>query len=198
MHHHIIVVFVLAGMAFAATYSPERRHPPGQQIAPRAPLQTEVGSAAPVVIDEYTLRPRARLQLEARVLARERYRFDRVSGLIPIDIAFGWAEMSDTALIDKLSMHQRGRFLIWNHSGPPPAPYDIINGTSANTHLIPASKAVQTTLFNARVGDVVILEGDLVDVEKGTYLSMATSLTRDDSGPGACEIIYVRSASIRP
>jgi hypothetical protein len=28
--------------------------------------------------------------------------------------------------------------------------------------------------------------------------TMTTSLSRDDTGAGACEIIYVRSASIRP
>ena len=47
-----------------------------------------------------------------------------------------------------------------------------------------------------RVGEVVHLEGKLVDIESPQFGVMRTSLTRNDTGPGACEIIYVEAVSL--
>jgi hypothetical protein len=174
---------------------PALQHPPGQ-IAPREPLQTMLDDAAPVQVGPNTLQPRARFEIEARVLSRERYWLGERAKLMPVDIAVGWAEMSDTALINRLSISQGHRFYYWSYSGAPPAPPHVIIRTSANMHLIPATPAVKDTLLAAREGDVLSLEGDLVDVQ-GRDWQTKTSLTREDTGNGACETIYVRSASIR-
>ena len=48
-----------------------------------------------------------------------------------------------------------------------------------------------------RTGEVVELEGVLVDVRKSTGQMMKTSLRRTDSGAGACEILLVERLSIR-
>ncbi|HNY47676.1 MAG TPA: hypothetical protein PKN64_12015, partial [Casimicrobium sp.] len=69
--------------------------------------------------------------------------------------------------------------------------------SSANMHLIPSDTAVKKVLSAARVGNVVAIEGHLVDAKSDSGWSMTTSLTREDSGAGACEIVYVRRASIR-
>jgi hypothetical protein len=53
-------------------------------------------------------------------------------------------------------------------------------------------------LRGLRVGDVVQLDGMLVNLENPELGTMATSLRRDDTGAGACEIIYVEQARIRP
>jgi hypothetical protein len=196
-HLHVICAVVLAGFALLAGHAPERVHPPGR-IAPRAPVQVNLDNAAPINVGEIKLTPRARFSLEARVLSRERYYLGSTASLMPIDIAFGWAEMSDTALISKLSISQSMRFYYWSYSGTRPVEHDVIIRSSANMHLIPQNKDVEAVLLSARVGDIVALEGDLVDVRKGNDWWLTTSLTRDDSGAGACEIVYVRSASIRP
>ena len=196
-HLHVICAVILAGFAYMAGHAPERVLPPGQ-IAPRAPVQIMLDNAPPVHVGDVKLTPRARFSLEARVLSRERYYLGSLAALIPIDIAFGWAEMSDSALLSKLSISQSMRFYYWSYSGAPPAAHDVISRSSANMHLIPQTKEIASILLSARAGDVVTLEGDLVDVRKGDEWWMTTSLTRDDTGAGACEIIYVRSASIRP
>ena len=41
------------------------------------------------------------------------------------------------------------------------------------------------------------LEGKLVNLENPDVGSRKTSLTREDTGAGACEIIYVEYATIR-
>jgi hypothetical protein len=196
----VIVLAVCGWGAYDAYTSRERHHPPGQ-IAPNPPVQKTLTRAAPIPYgdsSEFTLFPRAKFELEARLLARERYRADAGASLMPIDMAFGWADMSDTALIKQLSISQSGRFYFWQYQGDPPAAHDVIIRSSANMHMIPASKAVEKTLFAARVGDVVLIEGELVDAKRRDGWHIATSLSREDSGAGACEVIYVRSASIRP
>jgi hypothetical protein len=196
--HNCIFGGVLAGFAILANgYAPARQHPPGQ-IAPRAPNQTMLDDARPIAVGPFTLQPRARFDIEARVLLSTRYRFDQIASLIPLDMAVGWGPMSDSTLIDQLAMVQGNRFLNWWPRRKQPAPHDVINRSSANMHLIPATPAVAKVLLRARSGDLVVIRGDLVDVIKGERLSMQTSLSREDSGAGACEIVYVRSAEIRP
>ncbi len=196
--HNIILGGVLAGFAILASgYAPAREHPPGQ-IAPRPPTQAMLDDARPLAFGAFTLQPRARFHIEARVLLSARYRFDQMASLSPMDMAVGWGPMSDSAMIDQLAMAQGNRFLNWWPRKRLPAPHDVINRSSANMHIIPATPEVAKVLFRARSGDVIILKGDLVDVKKGDRLFMQTSLSRDDSGAGACEVIFVRSAEIRP
>jgi hypothetical protein len=62
---------------------------------------------------------------------------------------------------------------------------------------VPADSDVWRKLRKLRVGDVVKLEGMLVNLENPDVGTRTTSLTRDDTGAGACEIIYVKYATIR-
>jgi len=71
----------------------------------------------------------------------------------------------------------------------------VIERHSANWHVIAGSDAVRATLDRLRAGSVVELEGELVDIE-GREAGMATSLTRNDTGPGACEILLASSARV--
>ncbi len=73
----------------------------------------------------------------------------------------------------------------------------IIESHSANWHLVPANSTVWRKLNGLRVGDVVKLEGMLVNLENPGVATMNTSLIRTDTGAGACEIVYVEKASIR-
>jgi hypothetical protein len=51
-----------------------------------------------------TLTSLASFDIRARVLARERYRFDRAADLSPIDLALGWGRMSESAVLDQLKI----------------------------------------------------------------------------------------------
>jgi hypothetical protein len=187
---------MMLALAFVVLGPNERKHPPGQ-IAPREPVQTNLYNAASFKVGAHVLHPRARFDIEARVLSRERYWAGSRADLMPIDIAVGWGPMSDTALIEKLSISQGQRFYFWSYSGKAPASHDVITRSSANMHLIPADDDVKATLFAARPGDVLILTGDLVDVDGAGGWKTQTSLVRDDTGNGACETVYVRTAMIR-
>src|SRR5262249_54757581 len=85
-------------------------HGPGLLVK-EPPEQTALASpVAPWNVDRYKLSPLARFHVRARVLSTERYRFDAGADLSPIDFALGWGAMSDTAVLDRLSIGQGMRF----------------------------------------------------------------------------------------
>ncbi|TAG00407.1 MAG: hypothetical protein EAZ43_13840 [Betaproteobacteria bacterium] len=195
-----ILFAVIGAFALWSAYngfaSRERKHPAGQ-IAPDAPLQRNFENGRPFTIKDFTLTPRAKFTLTARVLASERYRTDAGADISPIDIAFGWGPMSDSSLLSRLKISQSGRFYHWHYKDPLPVSHDVIIRSSANMHLIPAHSSVKDKLYGVRIGDVVELEGELVDVTRANNWRWNTSLTREDAGGGACELIYVTGVTIR-
>ena len=57
--------------------------------------------------------------------------------------------------------------------------------------MIPASNGVAGRLKKIRRGDIVRIRGFLVDVDHDSGFFWRTSLSRDDTGNGSCEILYV-------
>jgi hypothetical protein len=62
-------------------------------------------------------------------------------------------------------------------------------------HLIPANGAVENGLGKIRQGQIVRLRGYLVRVDASDGWHWASSLTRDDVGAGACELIWVEDVT---
>jgi len=52
-------------------------------------------------------------------------------------------------------------------------------------------------LMQLREGDVITLKGYLIDVDHDSGWKWRTSMTRSDTGGGACEIVYVESIAVR-
>ena len=141
----------------------DRRHPPGR-IAPETPLQTVVEPGTPHhAYGEYDVTPLVHFHITARVLSATRYRGDRESQLAPVDLAMGWGPMSDSAVLDHLSISQMARYYVWS-ARELPIEQDDIEAFSANMHIIPADAGVRTALLSVRKGDVVTIDGDLVQV----------------------------------
>jgi len=148
------------------------------------------------VLDDYQLTRKARFEIKARVLSTEPYYTGRNADLSPIDLALGWGVMSDQAVIDQLNISQSGRWYRWRYENSPPVPEKQIISNSSNMHMIPASKDVERTLKGLRKGDIVELSGYLVDVDHESGWYWRTSMSRTDTGDGACEIVYVESLSV--
>ncbi len=191
----IILALMLFG-AWRYFSSAEVESAPGQ-IAPRAPIQNSASPSAPINLGAYTLEPLANYEIEARVLGREPYRSGREAELSPLDLALGWGAMSDSAVLAHLSISQGGRFYFYRWQNEPPIPSDEIAEHSANTHLIPANDQVREALDAVRVGQVVRLRGQLVEARTADGWRWRSSLTRNDTGAGACELFRVESIQIR-
>jgi hypothetical protein len=172
-------------------------HPADGAIAPAEPLQTELDAPpAPVEHGRWKLTARARYEITARILSREDYRFDAMADLVPEDLALGWGPMSDNRVLRAFEITQSVRFYSWRPLEPLPIPRQDVIEHSANTHVIPADPQVRSQLARLRVGQVVHLTGALVDGVRDDGASVHTSLTRSDSGAGACEVMLVERVEV--
>lgn len=143
-------------------------------------------------LGDYRVRPLAGFSLQARVLGREDYRFDRGAAIAPTDLALGWGRMSDPAFYSRLELWQSNRWYRyrWGSDGPP-LPEQEIARSSANMHLVPANSVVASTLSRVEADQRVSLRGWLVEVRGDDGSVWRSSLSRNDTGDGACELIYV-------
>jgi hypothetical protein len=171
--------------------------PPDGLLAPDEPRQVNLESATPINRGRWTLIPRAQYDITARILSREDYSFDPLSALSPEDLALGWGAMSDNLILRSFTITQGARFYGWKPVAQLPIPRQAVISHSANTHLIPADATVRSQLARLRRGQVVHLTGLLVDGRRDDGASFRTSLTRDDTGAGACEVLLVNSVAVQ-
>lgn len=164
-----------------------------------APRQINVKSIdpapAPWFANEHSFYPLARYTLEAKVLGKERYRTGKEAEISPYDLALGWQELSDQAVVDKISFSQSGRWYRYRYPAYSVS-QDLVQNKSANNHIIPANDKVIGVLHDIREGDIVALDGYLVEIRDANGWSWRSSLTRSDTGGHACEVFWVESAKI--
>jgi hypothetical protein len=159
-----------------------------------APMQDELDDADDIERDGFTLVPRAEFSATVRILHREDYSVGPLARLIPTDFAVGWGPMSDSAVLADIEISQGNRFYYWRTENWPIERHDI-EIHSANWHVIARDESVRDVLNELRAGTVVQLRGTLVDIE-GKEGGMRTSLSRNDTGAGACEILFATSARV--
>ena len=169
-------------------------HPPGVLVA-EEPLQTPSDAAA-FAIGEFEATPRANFDIAARVLSVERYKLGTDGKLSPIDFAVGWGAMSDSAVLDHFRVAQGARFFTLYPDAQAIDLREALHGT-ANMHLIPANEGIRHQLEAVRPGHVVRLQGMLVNISGPGGYTWKTSLTRDDTGAGACELFFVEAVEKR-
>lgn len=188
-------LIILAVLFFAwHQWSSRSQYQPDGVLAAAIPVQEELDDARPFDLNGYKITPLAAFELQGRALSTKDYSFGREADLSPVDIAFGWGRMSDSAVLEKINISQSNRWYRW-HTDEPPIPLREIEISSANMHLIPADASVERAVKNARAGQLVQLRGKLVKVEAPDGWRWKSSLTREDVGGGACEVIYVESFS---
>ena len=166
-------------------------HPPDGVLAVSDPAQTDVADGEKVQVGRWTLTVRAHYRITARILARERYHFDTLSDLVPEDLALGWGPMSDNRILRSLDIYQADRFYFWRGSAHSAIQKNSVITHSANTHVIARNPLIARQLKRLRPGQVVTLTGELVDGVRDDGVWIKTSLTRDDTGAGACEVLLV-------
>ena len=159
------------------------------------PLQSRA-SAAALQRAGYVIEPLASYDIRAKVLSIERYRVGREAELSPLDFALGWGPMSDPAVLDQLSISQSNRWYHYRWEGSPPADPAIMAKSSANTHLVPADDSVRNRLLKVEKGAVVKLSGYLINVRHADGWTWRSSLTRDDTGGGSCELMWVTDVQV--
>ena len=173
--------------------------PAASLALPDAPMQRATAEAAPFLLGEHRVTPRAAFAVDAVVLGAKRYAYGPEAAVSPLDLALGWGPMARPEVRAAIEVSQSGRWYHyrWGAEGPPIAP-EVIVLNSGNLHIIPASREVAARLLDLGQGERVRLVGWLVDVRAPDGGTWTTSLRRDDVGDGACEIVYVCDVAAAP
>lgn len=128
-----------------------------------------------------------------------------------VDLGIVWGDLSkDTETLHKVwrikSQKTLGesRRLSWSTKDVRKSPWSLgyVSSHISHTHMIPATANVMKALNSIKKGDIVKLDGYLVDIYTDkTKLIAKTSLSRTDRdstsrGSGACEDMYVKQVQI--
>jgi hypothetical protein len=160
-------------------------------VVPEPPVQIERAGLEPFSIAQYQITPAAEFSLKARVLSAATYDTGREADLSPVDLALGWGPMSDSAVLNEIRITQGERRYYYHWSGAIPRANIVEHST--NMHVIPANDEIRKMLSTVRQGQIVELQGYLVRVRGADGWQWKSSLTRADTGDGACELMWVKT-----
>jgi len=204
--HPILVLITCGALGFAAWRKINAPHVSRTTtLEPNTagiPVQREIKAIPPITLDhspEFIIEPVAEYTISGKVLSSELYSSDRVAQISPVDIALVWGPPSLHPLLKKLDISQWGRFYTYYFPFPDGFPFDVnaFAVNSANSHIIPANDNVKKAAAQTSKGDIIKVDGYLVNVTtQSRDFIWKTSLTRDDRNGGACEIIYAKSIQI--
>jgi hypothetical protein len=190
------LVITVALIVYVYEETGHSTYPPGV-LVPEEPSQILLAAGPTWRQGGFRYTARAEFSMRARVLSTERYWFDGGSAVSPIDFAVGWGRMSDQAVIDQMGYAQTQRwYRYWPKGRQFPLSAQEIAASSANMHMIPSEKEVNQVLRDVRRGDLISLSGYLVSVSGENGWKWDTSLSRTDTGNGACELVWVKSLII--
>jgi len=190
----IFIVFIT--LIFVYFFWPEKviTYPAGI-TAPEKPRQINLTINKQWQSDEFTIKALAEYKIKARVLSRNNFSVGKESKLSPVDLALGWGPMSDQEVIDKIKVTQSNR---WYHCETEsfPIPMKEIMLNSANVHIIPKNDLVKDKLDEIYKGSLVEFKGYLVEVNTADGWHWKSSLRRDDTAGGSCELFWVEELDI--
>lgn len=158
-------------------------------LVPSAPVQSSPHRAK-WEQDGYSFEGLAYFDIKARVLSIDWFWLDAARELSPVDFVMAWGPMSDNRSLRRVKIGHGGRYYTWTSKDPPLSP-DSMNDHMANMHMVPASASIRKKLERVTKHDLIQIRGHLVRITRPDGWNWNSSLTREDSGPGACELVYV-------
>lgn len=165
------------------------RHPPGT-LVPEEPIQKPT-SRRPFFSGRYRITPVADFKIRARILSKQPYPNEEDADLLPMDLLLGWGRMSDTAIIEQFRLSQSLRHGFVYFDGEPAIPFQEVTRQISNAHIAPNDPMISDLLKVVKVGEIVTLEGWLINATRADGYRQASSTVRTDWQGGACEIIWV-------
>lgn len=191
-----IIIPVLFVVILVYYFYPETvvTFPPGI-TAPDQPKQTNLNIDKKWNVGDYTIQALAEYNIKARVLSRNNFSLGEESELSPFDLALGWGQMSDQNIIDKIDVSQRDRWYNWS-SDRLPIPSRDVSLNSANVHIVPKDEITENKFDDVYKGSLVEMKGYLVKITKADGWHWVSSLKRDDTAGGSCELFWVEEVSV--
>ncbi len=158
-------------------------------------LNADTTAAGVSHLNGYQLQALAPFEMHARVLSTKSYSSDRGADLAPIDLVLGWGPMADLVNTKQIKISQSNRWYHWR-ADHFPIPRKAIETHSANMHLIPSTPEIAKAIQSVKIGKMVRFTGDLVEASGANGWYWKSSLTREDTGAGACELVLVKTFNV--
>jgi hypothetical protein len=115
-------------------------------------------------------------------------------------VALCWGKIAENGTYRRLKWSQGNRWYFWRAGEDFGYSNDFIAGHSSNNHLIPSTPNLEKAVKGLKEGDAVELAGHLADVaatKQTRNYWWNSSMTTEDRGDGACEIIYLTRLKVR-
>ena len=192
----IIFTAIFLIVTFTYFFWPEKviSYPSGQ-TAPDESIQQNLILKKEWQKDEFNIKALAEYKIKARVLSRNNFSIGRESKISPVDFALGWGPMSDQDVIDKIEVTQSNRWYHWE-TETYPLPNREISLNSANVHIIPKDDLIEDKIDEVNKGSLIEMKGYLVELTADDGWHWRSSLRRDDTAGGSCELFWVEELTI--
>lgn len=168
---------------------------PAGITAPDKPKQTNLVQTKEWKLDDFNFKALAEYSIKARVLSRNNFSVGKESEISPFDLALGWGPMSDQSIIDKIDISQSNRWYRWK-ADVLPIPAGEISLNSANVHIIPKDDNVKEKFGKVYKGSLIEMNGYLVEITTADGWRWKSSLKRDDTEGGSCELFWVEDIAV--
>lgn len=173
------------------------------EAAQGPPLQTAT-DAAPFSVTtndtDYLIEPRYRYDLHGVVVSYGHhdgnYSLHRLwnDHLNVADICIVWGDNANGVDLNRFSF-RNGKFTC-NYSTSDPVAWERFREDQiSNNHLLTEDEGLRARIGDVRIGDQVRVRGWLASYSNDDGFKRGTSTTREDSGNGACETLYVSRTS---
>jgi len=147
----------------------------------------------------FDLAAQAKYRIAAKVASKEKYYSGWSADVVPYDLALICGSLTEESYSKQITYSQGSRFYYYRFKKDCRLPQSYIATHSANCHIIPGSPNLKKALAVIEAGDLVEITGYLVNLS-GTYKNRKyfwnSSLSRNDTGNGACELIFAEKIRI--
>lgn len=191
----LLLLAFLSWLAWSSWADRPIVHGPGVLVAAQ-PVQKNIVGNEQFQHEGFLITRRASFDIRARVLSKERYHLGTEASLSPLDLALGWGPMSNEQVLGQLNITQGNRWYYFRYAPELAISPETLSLHSSNMHMIPADRYTAKLLKKLRPGTVVSIRGYLVDVDRDDGWQWRTSMRRDDTGAGACEIVWVEQVLV--
>lgn len=209
------ILFLIFLIAFIVTFFVQKNYRSVNEFHPdvlKAPSQVKIADQSKIrfIQDEYEyiLTPLFSYQISGFVVHKMDYRWFSIyksDSVFPLDLCLIWGDNVKSGVYKskQLRFSQDMRFCFWRYNGN-----DVnLSGTDiSNNHLLVQNDGILKEINSVYPGDQVEIKGKLINIqarnlgEPGTYdpsyFEINSSTTMNDTGAGACEIIYVEDFDI--
>jgi hypothetical protein len=135
--------------------------------------------------------------IAGEVVSTATYSWTFTNPFYEIDLGLIWGPRTE-AYKKKIKFYQGARWLMWSSQSFLSAEEARdLTQHAGNLHLIPANAGIEKVIRWTRKGDKVRIQGSLVRIlDEHERVLLQSSTRRDDSGEGACELVWVDAIQI--